>query len=570
MDFSSMTVVELRKYARDHGVTLSAGINKAEIVERLEAAEQAEQTSVPMPAPAPAPEEPAREAAPQAQSVFRPAWHNPSNRYSNDRSYTGVRTSFAGVRAPQPERGTFRTSQNPDGEPVPAPAPATAPRPAQSYTPRFGPGAGQPARTEERPAAPRMSSWHEPEPPRTPQAAPDPAPVPPAPKPAAPSAALLLNTEELKSAEGLLELHPDGYAFLRVNGLVASPSDIYVAPAQIRRFGLRAGDRVAGKVRPLREGDKYAALLTVSEVNGGDPELSASRPVFDSLTAVYPTRRIRLETEDGKRRQLRFVDAVAPLGFGQRALLLCQPDAGKTAMLRDMANAISQNHPDADVSVILIEQTPEDVTYFRDQVSCPVYATTFDQSPDNHLRMTELALERAERAVEAGRDAVLLADSLTTLSKTYTMAAAQQGRATPGTVNPTSLYRARKLLGSARAVREGGSLTVIACLDTATGNKVDDTIIDEFREAANCVIVLDAQLAKAGVSPAIAWHQSGTRRCGLFLDDSRKEGLRLLRQELDPLTDAAAIKQIGDLINVTPNNDALFARIPDMVKLMRG
>ena len=584
MDFASMTVVELRKYAKDHGIPLSAGINKAEIIARLEAEEDdGEQQTILPDEPAPAMTAPVSGPAEKPQeasaSVFRPAWHNPSNRYGNERSYTGVRTTFTGMRtpAPQPERTTFRVAPRPETEPAPTPRPAT------TYAPRFGPGAGQPApaRTEEHTPTVRTMSWQEPEAPRTPAPSvpsmqPMTAPEPTAPaaaplaRPVAPTAAALLNTEELKNAEGLLEMHPDGYAFLRVNGLVASSSDIYVSPAQIRRFGLRAGDRVCGKVRPLREGDKYAALLTVSSVNDNDPELSPNRPVFDSLTAVYPTRRIHLELDDPKRRLTRYVDAIAPLGFGQRALLLCQPEAGKACFLRDIANAISANHPDAELSMVLIEQNPEDVTLFRDQVSCKVFATTFDQSPDNHLRMTELALERAERMVEAGRDVVLMVDSLTTLSKTYTLAAAQQGRATPGTVNPTSLYRARKLLGSARALREGGSLTVIACLDTNTGNKVDDTIIDEFREASNCVIVLDAQLAKTGVSPAIAWHQSGTRRCGLFLDDSRKEGLRLLRQELEPLTDAAAIKQLGDLINATSDNDALFARIPDMVKLMRG
>ena len=172
--------------------------------------------------------------------------------------------------------------------------------------------------------------------------------------------------------------------------------------------------------------------------------------------------------------------------------------------------------------------------------------------------------------MEDGRDVVLIVDSLTKLSKTYTLAAAQQGRATPGTISPTSLYRARRLLGAARALREGGSLTVIGCLNTATGNKVDDTIIEEFREAANCVVLLDNGLAKAGVTPPIAWHQSFTRRCGLFLDDSRKEGMRLLHTELENLTDTAAIKELTELINVTPDNDALFARVPDLVKLMHG
>ncbi len=574
MDFSSMTVIELRKYAREHGVTLSAGINKEGIIARLQEAEEGS-PSASAPEQLEIPRQPAEPTPrPEAQqTVFRPAWHNPSNRYNTDRTFGGGRSTFASQRAAQqPERPSFRTAPRSEGEPA---------QPAQrsGYTPRFGPGASsQPARTEE-----RTTSWREP---AFRPAAPAPAPAPgqapayaapaqpeaaaPAPRAPQSSPVSTLAPEDMKPAAGFVEMHPDGYAFLRVNGLLASPADIYVAPAQIRRFGLRAGDYVEGKVRPIREGDKFAALLTVSSVNGNDPDRSVDRPAFDSLTAVYPTRRLSIELKDPKRPLTRFVDAVAPMGFGQRALLLCQPEAGKTSLLRDLANAISENHPDAKVFIVLLDAAPEDVTLLRDQVKCPVYATTFDQSPDNHLRLTDLALERAERLVELGQDVVLLVDSLTKLSKTYTLAAAQQGRATPGTINPTSLYRARKLLGAARALRSGGSLTVFGCLNTATGNRVDDTIIEEFREASNSVVTLDASLAKAGISPSVSWHQSGTHRCGLFLDESRKEGMRLLRQELDPLSDAAIVRQLLDLFAMTPDNAALFSRVPDMVKLMRG
>ena len=368
----------------------------------------------------------------------------------------------------------------------------------------------------------------------------------------------------------MLELHPDGYGFLRVSGLLTSPADIYVAPSQLRRYGLREGDLVAGKVRPQREGDKYAALLTVTQVNGGAPEKAADRPEFDRLTAVYPTRRFELDAADSRRHTGRFIDLAAPMGFGQRALLLCPPDTGKTGILRDLANAICERHPDAAVTILLLDENPEDVTAMRDQVRCEVLATTFDQSPENPLRLSELALERAERRAETGGDSVLLVDSLTRLSKAYTLAAAQQGRATPGTVNAASLYRARRLFGSARALREGGSLTVIGCMNIATGNKQDDAIIDEFREAANCVVTLDANLARAGLKPAIAWHQCDTRRCGLFLSESRKEGMRMMRQELDNMSDAAIHRQLTDFMALAPDNDDLLARMPELVALMQG
>ena len=285
---------------------------------------------------------------------------------------------------------------------------------------------------------------------------------------------------------------------------------------------------------------------------------------------MYPTRRFELDAADSRRHTGRFIDLAAPMGFGQRALLLCPPDTGKTGILRDLANAICERHPDAAVTILLLDENPEDVTAMRDQVRCEVLATTFDQSPENPLRLSELALERAERRAETGGDSVLLVDSLTRLSKAYTLAAAQQGRATPGTVNAASLYRARRLFGSARALREGGSLTVIGCMNIATGNKQDDAIIDEFREAANCVVTLDANLARAGLKPAIAWHQCDTRRCGLFLSESRKEGMRMMRQELDHMSDAAIHRQLTDFMALAPDNDDLLARMPELVALMQG
>ncbi|MBQ6174250.1 MAG: transcription termination factor Rho [Clostridia bacterium] len=605
-DFAGMTVIELRKYAKEHGIVLSAGMNKADIVTRLtsaaegqvtmeEPAEEAAPAKTPEPVEAEKPAEPAKPTEP-AKPAFRAAWHNPSNRYTNQRASSGFGPA-RGFGPAQPERPA-----QPAAPAFAAPQETPAPR-AGGYSPRFGPA----ARTEDRAPAepsdePRQPIWYTPEPgtqqdtpvpsfsapaPAQPAApayrasAPQPRPYeqPAAQRPYAPAAqpapspaqaASLTVAEELSDGSGVLELHPEGYGFLRVNNLLASASDIYVAPSQLKRYGLREGDLVEGKIRPLREGDKYAALLTVTSVNGGAPEKAPGRLEFDRLTAVYPTRRFEIDRAESARRTARFLDLAAPIGFGQRALLLCPPDSGKTGILRDLANAITEAHPEAVVTIVLLDENPEDVTMLRDQVRCEVLATTFDQSPENPLRLSELVLERAERNAETGGHSVLLVDSLTRLSKAYTMVAAQQGRATPGTVNAASLYRARRLFGAARALREGGSLTVIGCMNIATGNKQDDTIIDEFREAANCVITLDATLARAGLKPAVSWHQSGTRRCGLFLSDSRKEGMRVMRPVLDAMSDAAAHRQVTDLMNLAPDNDDLLGRMPELVSLMQG
>ncbi len=571
-DFSDMSVIELRKYAKDHGVVLGAGLNKAGIIAKLEAAAEDDDTADRASAPVQTQiQVPAAEEKPEprpAQPTFRAAWHNPSNRYGNQRpgySNAGQRPSYGNSQGDS--TGGYR---------VPAPQPSSdlPPRPQNTYTPRFGPGAAvQPAAKPE----PTVSPWHEPEAPQAPQPPQrrEPAPVQEAParrEPApqqpsdAPSPQSYLTAEDLKEETGVLEMHPDGYAFLRGSSLVTSGSDIYVAPSQIKRYGLRAGDTVTGKIRPQREGDKYSALLTVTSLNGKPPAALASRPAFDAMTAIYPTRRLGIDNT----RATRILDLIAPMGFGQRALLLCQPDTDKAGLLRDLANAITAHHPEARVCVLLLDVTPEDATEFRDQVKCEVLATTFDQNPENHLRMTDLALERAMRQCEMGTDTVLLVDSLTKLAKTCSIAAAQQGRATPGMVNPSSLFRARKLFGAARALREGASLTVIACLNVQTGNKVDDTIVEEFREAANCVVALDSSLARVSILPPVAWHQSGTRRTEQFLDHNRQESLSLLKKELEGMSDSAAIRQLAELTDRAPDNDALCARLPDLISLMQG
>ena len=370
----------------------------------------------------------------------------------------------------------------------------------------------------------------------------------------------------------MLELHPDGYGFLRSDSLLSSVKDIYVSAAQVRRFALRTGDRITGKVRPLRDGDKYAALLYVTAINGAPADGPINRPLFEELTAVYPTRRICLESRSAEKLQdMRLIDLITPIGFGQRALLHCPPKTGKRLLMKHLANVITENHPEAAVLVLLFNETPEDVTLLRDQVKCPVLATTFDMPPENHLRLADLAVEYAQRMAEQKRDVVLLVDSLTTLAKVYTTAAMQQGRQVPGMVNPASLQKAKRLFGAARSLREGGSLTVIAAMNNDGVNKVDEAIISEFRAAANLELVLSAYHAKAGVYPPIDLRLSRTRRAESIMSPEQIEGLKTIHSLVSELPrEEDAIPELLKLLDKTGTNAELLSRIKDWAAALRG
>lgn len=383
-----------------------------------------------------------------------------------------------------------------------------------------------------------------------------------------PAVSEMLAAGDFGEGSGVLELHPDGYGFLRSETFQSSGKDIYVSMAQIRRFGLRPGDRVAGKTRPQRDGDRYNAMLYITAINGESPEAMAKRPTFEDLTPIYPKRRIDLESHSGaKLDDMRLTDLIAPLGFGQRALLLCPQDTCKTTLLQDFANVISVNHPEAKVIALLLDECPEDVTVFRDRADCQVLASTFDQAPENHLRLADLVLEHAMRQVELGKDVVLLVDSLTRLAKVYTTAT-QQNRSIPGQINPSSLFRAKRLFGAARCLKEGGSLTVIAAMNIENGNRIDDTVVEEFKGTANMELVLDSALARAGVNPPINLQLSGTKHVERLLDETQMEGLKLVRSMVGTTRAATAIPQLLSLMDKAETNDALLVKIKDWVALM--
>lgn len=381
----------------------------------------------------------------------------------------------------------------------------------------------------------------------------------------------MLSPAECQDGSGILELHPDGYGFLRGASLTPSNRDIYVSMAQVRRFYLRTGDFVTGKVRPQRDGDKYSAMLYITEVNGCPADSMASRPAFDALTPCYPHEHITLEVEGGSNEflDMRLIDLVAPIGFGQRALIHCPPAVDKAHLLSSIANAASICHPDAVVMTLLLGGTPEDATLYRDHTHGEVIASTFDQTPENHLRITDMVLERAERLVEMKKNVILLVDSLTYLSKVYTTAAVQQGRQTIGMVNPVSLQKAKKLFGAARCLREGGSLTIFAVMNIETGSRVDDSIAEDLKGTANMELVLDTAAARAGIYPPVNLLLSGTKRAELITSKEQLDGIKLIHEMLGSLRAVDMIPQLLSMLEKTTNNEDLLVRIKDWAALMK-
>ena len=381
----------------------------------------------------------------------------------------------------------------------------------------------------------------------------------------------MLSPAECQDGSGILELHPDGYGFLRGASLTPSNRDIYVSMAQVRRFYLRTGDFVTGKVRPQRDGDKYSAMLYITEVNGCPADSVANRPAFDALTPCYPHEHITLEVEGGSNEflDMRLIDLVAPIGFGQRGLIHCPPAVDKAHLLSSIANAASICHPDAVVMTLLLGGTPEDATLYRDHTHGEVIASTFAQTPENHLRITDMVLERAERLVEMKKNVILLVDSLTYLSKVYTTAAVQQGRQTIGMVNPVSLQKAKKLFGAARCLREGGSLTIFAVMNIETGSRVDDSIAEDLKGTANMELVLDTAAARAGIYPPVNLLLSGTKRAELIASKEQLDGIKLIHEMLGSLRAVDMIPQLLSMLEKTTNNEDLLVRIKDWAALMK-
>lgn len=341
-------------------------------------------------------------------------------------------------------------------------------------------------------------------------------------------------------AGGVLDLVDDGYGFLRGDSLLPSPSDVYVSQSQVRKFSLRVGDYVTGAVRTPKQGEKYYSLLRVDLVNGMSPDEAKERPLFENFTAVFPHEQFFLEVDDPTDMSGRLIDLIAPLGRGQRGLIVSPPKAGKTMLLKSIARGVATNHPDAHLMVVLIGERPEEVTDMRRTVQGEVFASTFDEPVEDHTRVAEMALERAKRLMECGRDVVILMDSITRLTRAYNLEMPPSGRTLSGGIDPIALYPPKRFFGSARKAEECGSLTIIATCLVDTGSRLDDVVFEEFKGTGNWEVRLDRKLAERRVYPSIDIAASGTRREELLLGADAIQKVWLLRRMMSMLSSSGA------------------------------
>ncbi|KNF09737.1 transcription termination factor Rho [Gottschalkia purinilytica] len=363
-------------------------------------------------------------------------------------------------------------------------------------------------------------------------------------------------TEDVNVAEGILEI-VDGYGFLRCENYLSGSEDIYVSPSQVRRFNLRTGDKIYGITRPPKSGEKYKALLYVKKVNGEDPETAVRRPDFDSLTPIYPEEKITLET---KKHELstRVIDLIAPIGKGQRGMIVAPPKAGKTTLLKSIANSIAENHPDIEIIILLIDERPEEVTDMQRSVKGDVVYSTFDELPKHHAKVAEIVLERAKRLVEHGKDVVVLLDSITRLARAYNLTIPPTGRTLSGGLDPGALHKPKRFFGAARNIEGGGSLTILATALVETGSRMDDVIFEEFKGTGNMEIHLDRKLSEKRIFPAIDIHKSGTRKEDLLLTKEELEVTWFIRRALSNSQVSEVTENFIDkLVNTSSNQEFL-------------
>ena len=344
--------------------------------------------------------------------------------------------------------------------------------------------------------------------------------------------------------KGVLDVMTDGFGFLRMENYMSGKNDIYVSPTQIRRFNLRTGDEVQGKVREAKDGEKFKALLFVEKVNGDNPEKAIGRKNFETLTPIYPNERLHLETSNEKDLSSRLMDIICPIGKGQRGIIVAPPKAGKTTLLKKVAQNITKNHPDVKLIVLLIDERPEEVTDMKRSINGDVIYSTFDEEPQNHAKVAQMVLERAKRMVEQGKDVVILLDSITRLSRAYNLTITPTGRTLSGGLDPGALIMPKKFFGAARNIEEGGSLTILATALVETGSRMDDMIFEEFKGTGNMEVHLDRRLQERRIFPAIDIYKSGTRKEDLLLSEEEKEVAFAIRK---------VMYRDGNIENITEN-----------------
>ncbi len=600
MDYQSLhikTVVELRQLAKQQGVKVPAGTNKQTLIQMLLESGQAAEKPEKKPAPkagqsaekaekaAGKPkqaEAPVKRGRPRKQPAeAKPSEGNPVEATARRAEKPAEEPAAKPVERPTaalPEKPVEKTAvkaEKPAEAPAarveaPAERPAQAPAPEQarpvvrnrapmpqhaSYRPANANNPGESGartyqnRTPARPAQPR------PEQPRQEYR------VVQDHRSTSAAAGELLAAGDCGEGAGVLEIQPDGYGFLRAENCLPGPNDVYISIAQIRRFNLRNGDLVAGKTRPQREGDRYSAMLYINEINGETPDKAAERSRFEDLVPIYPDQRLRLEPREGRGDlSLRLVDMLAPIGKGQRGMIVSQPKAGKTTLLKKLANAITSQYPDVHLIVLLIDERPEEVTDMQRSIQGEVIYSTFDEEPEHHTRVSEMVLARAQRLVEMGKDVVVLLDSITRLARAYNLTITPTGRSLSGGLDPGALFRPKRFFGAARNIENGGSLTIIATALVDTGSRMDDIIFEEFKGTGNMELHLDRKLSDRRVFPAIDLLKSGTRREELLLTEEEMNGEYQVRKMLAG-RQQEMYEQLIELMTKTSDNADFFARL---------
>ena len=521
MDYRSLhqkTVADLRKIAKEAGVKIPAGTNKALMVQLVLDGLAQKNAQMENPKPAPEAQTPAKpEEKPEAkieekaeEAPRRPDYQRPLSTQQR----MGARTQPLQAAYRQPQARTPARFNTETGQPRPQRRVYTAEENAPAPDERINSGVPE-----------------------------------------------LLAAGDCGDGAGILEIHPEGYGFLRAENYLPGNRDVYVSAAQIRRFNLRTGDYVVGKTRPNQMGDRSVGLIFINEINGQSPEAARSRRFFDTLVPVYPNERLRMEREGVKDNSLRLVDIIAPIGKGQRGMIVSPPKAGKTTLLKNIANAITANNPDVHLIVLLIDERPEEVTDMKRSIQGEVVYSTFDEAPENHTRVSEMVLERAQRLVELGKDVVVLLDSITRLARAYNLVIPPTGRSLSGGLDPGALYRPKRFFGAARNIENGGSLTIIATALVDTGSRMDDVIFEEFKGTGNMELHLDRSLSDRRIFPAVDLYKSGTRREELLLTPGELDGATQIRRMLSKGSTQEAAEHLVSLMDKTKTNVEFLQRL---------
>ncbi|MDD4081586.1 MAG: transcription termination factor Rho [Eubacteriales bacterium] len=608
----AMTIAELRAHAKQAGVKLTGATTKAAIVERILAA-SGDKPGSRAPAPRRAmiitddgedtvPSVPVVRQTPEAKPTEGPktttstgknkpvftlqgsrAWHNPQpfsqpqapqSRYAPQMDQP-ISTFPRGQAVPQESR--FASNLQPRiGVPKAAPrfgpdARTEMPEPSPIPIPQESDQRPAPSTDYRRPVFSDISARHEDRPPQeTFQREPT----------AYSGATELLAAGDTGEGAGILEIQQDGYGFLRAGNLLPGKNDVYISGTQIRRFRLRNGDYVQGKTRPQRENDRYAAMLYITSINGeetddtnkldGSTGAQKIRREFDTLTPVYPDRRIRLSNRNDNDMVLRLIDLFVPVGFGQRAMIVAAPKAGKTTILKKIALSLKRNHPDIHSMMLLVDERPEEVTDLKETVGGEIFYSTFDEPAESHAKVSELTLERAMRLVEAGRDVVILMDSLTRLSRAYNNLMPSTARVMTGGLAAGALNKPKRFFGAARNMKEGGSLTIIATALVDTGSRMDGVIFEEFKGTGNMELTLDRALSERRLFPAVSLLKSGTRQDMLMLSQEEQDVAAKVRSMFSNTSEQESLPLLLSMFEKSRDNDEFVARFDDWMALMRG